>query len=185
MSQINNTAQRCSRNRRHRLLRDKDTRAHRLPQLIRHRDEIRKSAPRHKTTVLPRGGTRRSIRHRQILLRVARPRGKTPRSTLHLPMIKGGRRLFPKCTLPMIGIDASANEGRKRTVERPQTLMSPKRSPGRRTYTLHSPPLSSVLPSTTPKERAPQTTPRPRKPHLHAVHQMDRGYRSMAPSYRP
>ena len=191
MSQINkNTAQNFSHDQQHRHLRDKDTRAHRLLQLI-HRlrqEETRRSTLHHKTrrsTALPRGGIRRSIHRRQILLRAAPLRGETPRSTLHLLTTKEGRRLFPRSILPMIGVDVSVNEGKKRSAEKPQTQMSPKHSRGKRTCTLRSPPLSFVPPSTTLNERVPQAMPRPRNPPLRAVHQMGRGYRFMAPSYHP
>lgn len=189
MSQINkNTAQNFSHNQQPHHLRDKDTLAHRLLQLIHRQEETRRNTlPRktHHSTALPRGGIHKSIHHRQILLRAAPLRGETPRSTLHLPTTKDGRRLFPRCILPTIGVDVSVNEGKKRTVEKPQTQMNLKHFLGKRTCTLRSLPPSFVPPSTTLNERAPQAMPHPRNHPLRVVHQMGRGCRFMAPSYRP
>ena len=186
MSQINNTAQIPSHHKRYHHTRDKDHRAHHLLQLTHplRREEIRGSTPRPKTRrsiVLPRGGMGRSVRHRQILLRVARLRGKTPRSILRLLMIKDDRRLFPKYILLMIRVDMSGKEARTGNVEESQTLITMRHSPGKRSCILHSPPPSFVPPSTIPNEQVPRATQRPRNLPLCAVRLTDREYRLMAP----
>ena len=155
MSQTNNTAQRSSFHKRHPHSRDKGT--HLLIQLIR---------------PLRREGTRKSTlcqkaRHPTVL-----PQGGIRRSTL--PMI-GGDTNGSECE----------NEGRKRNVEKPRILMSPKHSPEEENYTPRSPPPSSVPLSTTPNEPVLQTTLHPQNPLPHAVHQTDRDCRPMRPSYHP